>query len=983
MSIFKNIQNRAIENITLSALLALFIISAAGYSQELRQYHITCDPAEFQYLITHPDESYSIGCSLEYDSQLYENAELYLHGGEHAYFPKKSFKVNFSNDDRFFGRDIMNLMSEWNDPSFSREYLSFDMYDRAGLVASDSWFAKLYINGDYMGLFLDVEQVDDILLSMTSLNDDASIYEAAGYGSLLSVQENIEDVWNKTTNQPTGFYDLDFLINWLETCPDDIFYNDLADVFDLQELARTIAVNSLLGNSEVYYTNYYMIHDLSVNGKWTLLPRELADTFTYTSNYNEPFYYRAGDEGLSVINKLVSRCWLDEDMQNLIINHITGLCDSIFTESYFQDITDSLESLLYSAVAEDTAKQFSTAEFVSALNNISIDAAGRSASVEESLANDPLPFDITKTTMTSTGVYLAWNRAFNALGTQASYRIEIADDSLFSNIIDEFNSTGKSFIYNTAPPGRIFWRIYAHIAGRPEFRSLSFFKAVNVPPDWMNGTVVTGNMSVSTNWTTAGSPYIIPQNMNIDAGAVLTIDPGVIVALGYESSIIVQGGLDAAGTVSDSIYFVPANPDSGWGALFLDLPTNDVNLSYVSMSGGSNITQGVNGQAMIKGIYGNLNIFDSSITNGRYGAIHTAYTDIILERVNFDYFPYLEVVLAYGSCQARSCRFAHPGDATGLFEINFADTPSEVKDCEFYALGDDALDFDLDQNLVISGNFITGALDKGITISNQCTNVSVYNNIITNCAIGIELKTTCEVSVYNNVLAFNGIGLNIENDGLTGDLITRNNIIWENGTNIFTPSQLFLTVEYSLVEGATIYPGTGNLNSDPFFVDPYSLNFYPLPGSPLIDAAYGTGNPELDIYDQPRTDIPEIPNTGAGDIDYVDIGVIEYYRDITSIEDEYTSLPEYFNYLSNYPNPFNNSTRIDFVFSKGDWANIKIFNILGREVFSRSFDELTPGNHSLLWNGRDKNGASLASGLYFCKMEAESGKQFRKLMLIK
>lgn len=115
--------------ITALFITALGIAASNVSAQELRTYFITCDSAEFQHIITHPEENNYISCAFEYDGSIWNDVRIRLKGGERRYFPKKSFKVNFDRNNRFLGRDKMNLMAEWNDPIAPRHgYLGQGQY---------------------------------------------------------------------------------------------------------------------------------------------------------------------------------------------------------------------------------------------------------------------------------------------------------------------------------------------------------------------------------------------------------------------------------------------------------------------------------------------------------------------------------------------------------------------------------------------------------------------------------------------------------------------------------------------------------------------------------------------------------------------------------------------------------------------------------------------------------------------------------------
>jgi len=101
-----------------------------------------------------------------------------------------------------------------------------------------------------------------------------------------------------------------------------------------------------------------------------------------------------------------------------------------------------------------------------------------------------------------------------------------------------------------------------------------------------------------------------------------------------------------------------------------------------------------------------------------------------------------------------------------------------------------------------------------------------------------------------------------------------NTILWLNTPEQISSQGSTIEVTYSNVEGG--FEGTGNINSDPLFVDPTAGDFFLQSVSPCIDRADEDAAPELDMEGNPRVDAPNTANTGVGNPDYVDIGPYEY-----------------------------------------------------------------------------------------------------------
>jgi len=86
--------------------------------------------------------------------------------------------------------------------------------------------------------------------------------------------------------------------------------------------------------------------------------------------------------------------------------------------------------------------------------------------------------------------------------------------------------------------------------------------------------------------------------------------------------------------------------------------------------------------------------------------------------------------------------------------------------------------------------------------------------------------------------------------------------------------------------------------------------------------------------------------------------------------------------LHNYPNPFNPQTTIRYVLPSVEKVSLCIYNIKGQKVKTLIQETLPAGKHSVIWDGRDSNGKRVASGVYFYKLEMNTGKPLIKKMLL-
>ncbi|MBN1154672.1 T9SS type A sorting domain-containing protein, partial [candidate division KSB1 bacterium] len=94
-------------------------------------------------------------------------------------------------------------------------------------------------------------------------------------------------------------------------------------------------------------------------------------------------------------------------------------------------------------------------------------------------------------------------------------------------------------------------------------------------------------------------------------------------------------------------------------------------------------------------------------------------------------------------------------------------------------------------------------------------------------------------------------------------------------------------------------------------------------------------------------------------------------------------VPLQFKLYQNYPNPFNPVTKISYDISQRTHVTIIIYNMLGQRVKVLVDEPMNAGHNEAIWDGLNDIGQSVASGLYFVRLDAESKTAIVKMMIVK
>jgi len=335
-----------------------------------------------------------------------------------------------------------------------------------------------------------------------------------------------------------------------------------------------------------------------------------------------------------------------------------------------------------------------------------------------------------------------------------------------------------------------------------------------------------------------------------------------------------------------------------------------------------------------------------------------------------------------------------PGDDSwggAMFDVTVSGTLSLIN-CTF-------------RNFSVLNNQYIVSISRRITITPEILAYAdivgcLFENIRTNSIVPIGFYGT-QASIFrvSNCTFYNNYGDKAA-VGIDNHVIMRNNIFY----NPDAPKEVFiydafasydqfnyLDFDYNIIPGGiqkidnadplnTLVYGEHNLDSDPQFagIQPDEPDYLRLSAfSPAINA--GTPDPG---------DLSLLPYDLAGNLRIwdgrIDLGCYEYGSEPwVSNLDPVVQVPERIVLHQNYPNPFNPTTTISYSLPKAARVRLEVFNIKGQLIKILNDTNQDSGDHSVLWNGKDMNNKSVASGVYFYRLTSPELIQTKKMLLMK
>src|SRR6056297_498881 len=239
----------------------------------------------------------------------------------------------------FFSVKDITVSNSAGDIIRFRTHLVYDLFEAAGFPAPRSSVAYVSLNGQFLGVSVNIEPIKKPFLMRCFGNDEGSLYEGAKYADFL--QDRLNRFESKTSHTDINKEPIKQLVKVLEM-PDDQLVDELSQVLDIDRYLTFLAVNYIANNSDAYndaQNNFYVYFNPDDKNKATLIPWGADKGF---GNYNIPFFNHFQAE----IPRRISRIpQLNEKMEQELLRVI----NEVWVEEEIINKIDSYSELVQSS----------------------------------------------------------------------------------------------------------------------------------------------------------------------------------------------------------------------------------------------------------------------------------------------------------------------------------------------------------------------------------------------------------------------------------------------------------------------------------------------------------------------------------------------------------------------------------------------------------------------------------------------------------
>ena len=348
---------------------------------QIHEFYLTFENENFWEVLIY-NEEYNIDqyviADFEFNGEVDEDVGVRLKGNKSMSYPsnKKPFKIKFNEfveDQEFFGLTKLSLSNEYADPSFLREKIFCDLINQH-IPGPRANFVKVFINGNYWGLYTNVEQINKKFVKKNfGNNEEGNLFKGDPMGDLVWYGPDPESYYDKyelkTNEEENDWSDLINLIDVLNNTPIDSYPTELEQIFHIRNYLFFHVVNNFLVNMDSYFLgchNYFAYHRTD-SDKFLHIPWDFNSSFanmaggmTEEDIYNFAIFHMTPPESPK---PLVNRTFEIDYYRNIYLMNYQYFLETTLNEDFLFPRIDSLANLIRDAVYADTLKMYSNEDF--------------------------------------------------------------------------------------------------------------------------------------------------------------------------------------------------------------------------------------------------------------------------------------------------------------------------------------------------------------------------------------------------------------------------------------------------------------------------------------------------------------------------------------------------------------------------------------------------------------------------------------------
>src|SRR5262245_42769104 len=373
----------------------------------LQEVRLDMNSRDWQTLKQNYQSNAYYPADFHWGSQAVRNIGIRSRGTASRSEVKPGLRVDFdryADDQTFLGLTSFVLRNNTTDRTNLRERISMLMFDRMGVPAPREAHTRLFVNGDYVGLYSIVESIDKNFLARTRGENDGYLYKFdrnigdapyyvtyGGSSPDLYVPHPFKPETHELDPRPQP---LDDMIRTVNEASDATFRDAIAQYLDLSAFIKHVAIEMFANESDGVLrdygtTNFYLYRPDNSN-LHVLIPWDKSETM---HDRTLSIFHNVDDVPEQVRNRIMDRAMKYRDLSNLYLDLLRACADSAAEpgegdeRSWIVRETEREINQITPAVLIDAQKPYSNDDFLQAVNDLMKFVEDRPAFVKTAVAN--------------------------------------------------------------------------------------------------------------------------------------------------------------------------------------------------------------------------------------------------------------------------------------------------------------------------------------------------------------------------------------------------------------------------------------------------------------------------------------------------------------------------------------------------------------------------------------------------------------------
>ena len=215
-----------------------------------------------------------------FETGVWDDAGIRLRGNTTRSLTKKNYKARFEPDNPLpDGHTKLNLQSEGAMRSPMREKIGFDVFPMAGAMASTVDYVHLSRNDRFIGVYVEIEQVDENLLQDRALQGTIFRASSDAFAGNFTKKSRLRNYYSTYTLKKGDYRDyayLDAFIRAVIESPDDEFVTAITEHLDIESFLRWYSTQAIISGIDQVLHNYFLYRN-NENGLFYFLPWDVQD----------------------------------------------------------------------------------------------------------------------------------------------------------------------------------------------------------------------------------------------------------------------------------------------------------------------------------------------------------------------------------------------------------------------------------------------------------------------------------------------------------------------------------------------------------------------------------------------------------------------------------------------------------------------------------------------------------------------------------